>query len=116
MSPVYARRLQGIEESDVDPGLLTVVAVFRARPDHEVALGAALRAMLPPTRKEDGCLNYDLHQADDDPGLFFFHETWESVDHHRAHLDTPHVHRLLAITSKLLLEPIREFKGRRIEA
>ncbi|MDQ6794497.1 MAG: antibiotic biosynthesis monooxygenase [Chloroflexota bacterium] len=99
----------------MDPELLTVVAVFRARPGHEIALGAALRAMLLPTRREEGCLNYDLHQADD-PGLFFFHETWESVDHHRAHLDTPHVHQLLAITSKLLLEPIRELKGRRIEA
>ena len=100
----------------MDLELLTVVAVFRSRPGHETALGAALWAMLLPTRKEVGCLNYDLHQANDDPGLFFFHETWESVDHHRAHLDTPHVRQLLAISSKLLLEPIREFKGRRIEA
>ena len=75
----------------MDPELLTVVAVFRARPGHEMALGAALRAMLLPTRNEDGCLNYDLHQGNDDPGLFFFHETRESADHHQAHLDTPHV-------------------------
>ena len=94
---------------------LTVVAVFRARPGNEAPLKAALLAMLPPTRTEDGCLNYDLNQADDDPGLFFFHETWASADHHRAHLDTPHLRDMRAITSDLLLEPIGEFKGRRIE-
>ena len=99
----------------MDPSRLTVVAIFRARPDREGALSTALRAMLAPTRREAGCLHYDLHRADDDPGLFFFHETWASADDHRAHLDTQHVRHLLMITPDLLLEPIRELKGRRIE-
>jgi quinol monooxygenase YgiN len=97
------------------PDFLIVVAVFRARHGEEAALGAALEAMVEPTRKEVGCLNYDLHQGPEDPGLFFFHETWESAAHHRAHLDTLHVRNLLAISPQLLLEPIREFKGRRRE-
>ena len=100
----------------MDPQLLTVVAVFRARTGYEAELGAALRAMLIPTRKEDGCLNYDLHQGVDRPGLYYFHETWASADHHRAHLDTPHVRQLLTISSPMLLDPILELKGRRIEA
>ncbi len=62
-----------------------------------------------------GCLNYDLHRSDDDPGMFFFHETWATADDHRAHLDTQHVRHLLAIAPDLLLEPIRGLKGRRIE-
>lgn len=78
-------------------------------------LGTTLRAMLAPTRQEFGCLNYDLHSSEDDPGLFFFHETWGSVNDHRAHLDTPHVRHLLAVSSDMLREPIREFKGLRIE-
>lgn len=96
----------------MEPAPLTVVAIFRAGPGHEMALGAALRAMLAPTRKEVGCLTYDLHTSDDDPGLFFFHETWQSADDHRAHLDTPHVRHLLEISPDMLLEPIRELKGR----
>lgn len=98
----------------MDPSPLTVVAIFRARADREEALASALRSMLAATRPEAGCLNYDLHRADDDPGLFFFHETWRSADDHRAHLDTSHVRQLLAMTPDLLAEPIREFKGRRI--
>ncbi len=100
----------------MEPSQLTVVAVFRTRPVDAPALKVALQAMLDPTRNEVGCVNYDLHQAVDDPGLFFFHETWESADHHRAHLDTPHVRRLLKIVPDLLIEPIREFKGGRIES
>ena len=99
----------------MEPGPLTVVAVFRTRAANEMALRTALQAMILPTREEAGCMNYDLHQADNDPGSFFFHETWESADHHRAHLDTPHVRQLLALTADLLVEPIREFKGRRVE-
>ena len=105
-----------LREGEMDTELLTVVAVFRARAGHEMALGAALREMLPPTRQEVGCLNYDLHCSNDDPGLFFFHETWLSADDHRAHLDTPHVRHLLEISPDMLFEPIRELKGRRIEA
>ena len=99
----------------MDPRPLTIVAMFRARPGQEEALADALRAMPTPTRLERGCLNYDLHRSNDDPRLFFFHETWASVDDHRAHLDTGHVRHLLTITPDLLLEPIRELKGTRLE-
>ena len=99
----------------MDANPLTVVAIFHARPRRERTLSRALRAMLAPTRQEAGCLTYDLHRSNDDPRLFFFHETWASIDDHRAHLDTQHVRRLLAITPDLLLEPIRELKGSRIE-
>ena len=99
----------------MDSSRLVVVAIFRAREGREQALSTALQAMLAPTRAEAGCLNYDLHRSNDDPGLFYFHETWASADGHRAHLDTPHVRHLLEITPELLLEPIRELKGRRIE-
>jgi quinol monooxygenase YgiN len=99
----------------MEPQPMVVVAVFRARQGHEPALEDALRAMLQPTRREPGCLNYDLHRGHDDPGLFFFHETWVSADHHAAHLKTPHVQHLLAISPALLIEPIREYKGRRLE-
>ena len=99
----------------MDSSRLVVVAIFRAREGREQALSTALQAMLAPTRAEAGCLNYDLHRSNDDPGLFYFHETWASADDHRAHLDTPHVRHLLEVTPELLLEPIRELKGRRIE-
>ena len=55
---------------------LTVVAIMEAKPGQEVALRQVLLGLVPVTRQEPGCLNYDLHQAADDPGRFLFHENW----------------------------------------
>lgn len=108
--------MQAVEESDMGPAHLVVVAIFTARPGREADLRAALRAMIEPTLQEAGCLNYDLHASNDEPGLFFFHETWTSAEAHRAHLDTAHVRNLLTLTPNLLAAPIRELKGTRLEA
>ena len=70
---------------------LTVLARIRALPGHEQEVKAALLALIPPTREESGCLNYDLHQSTDDPALFVFHENWESRAHLDAHLQQPHL-------------------------
>ena len=63
---------------------------FQARPGKEAELREALTEVLMPTRREDGCLFYDLHVAADDPSKFLFHESWASNAHHDAH---DHHHR-----------------------
>jgi quinol monooxygenase YgiN len=70
---------------------VTVVATFQARPGKESELRAALLGLLAPTRKEAGCLNYDLHQAPDDPARFLFHENWTTKAALDAHLQSPHL-------------------------
>ena len=80
---------------------LTVVATFQARPGKESELRAALIGLLAPTRKEAGCLNYDVHQSTDDPAKFLFHENWTSKAHLDAHLQSPHVKALLPRVDQL---------------
>ncbi|MEI7534331.1 MAG: antibiotic biosynthesis monooxygenase, partial [Verrucomicrobiae bacterium] len=41
--------------------IVTVVATFQARPGKETELKNALIGLVAPTRKEAGCINYDLH-------------------------------------------------------
>ncbi len=74
---------------------ITVVATFEARPGKEAELKAALTSLVAPTRKEAGCLNYDLHQLPDDPKKFLFHENWTSKAHLDAHLQSAHIKVLL---------------------
>jgi quinol monooxygenase YgiN len=81
---------------------VTLTVVLRPREGQEPLLEAELRALLSPTRKEDGCLTYDLHRASDPPGAFLLHEVWESRDHHRAHTQTPHFIRWNARKDALL--------------
>ncbi len=71
--------------------LLTVIAYMRAAPGKRDELRAALEALVEPTSREKGYVNYDLHQGTEDPDRFFFYENWESGEHLDAHLQTPHL-------------------------
>ncbi len=74
---------------------ITVVATFQAKPGKAEELKRALISLVAPTRKEAGCLNYDLHQSPDDPGKFLFHENWTTKAALDAHLQMPHIQVLL---------------------
>jgi len=80
---------------------ITVIARFQARPGKEKALHEALTGLLAPTRKEVGCLNYDLHGSPGDPAKFLFHETWSSQAALDAHLKSAHVAALLPRVDEL---------------
>jgi quinol monooxygenase YgiN len=82
--------------------LLTVIAYMKAAPGKEAELKAALEALIEPTSKEAGYVNYDLHQAVDDPGTFFFYENWESGDDLDQHLSAPHLTHFADIMGGLL--------------
>lgn len=81
--------------------IVTVVATFQARPGKEAELRSALISLLAPTRKETGCLNYDLHQSPEEPGKFLFHENWSSKATLDAHLQSAHVKALLPRVDEL---------------
>ena len=82
--------------------LLTVIASMRAKPGKEQALRDALESLVEPTSKEDGYVNYDLHQGVEDPAVFFFYENWESGQALDAHLATPHLVEFVGIMGDLL--------------
>src|SRR6266850_6317226 len=47
---------------------VTLIVLLRAREGQETILEAELRALVAPTRKEKGCLRYDLYRSADTPG------------------------------------------------
>jgi len=65
-------------------------------------LEAELRALVGPTRKEDGCLTYDLHRSAEGPSVFLLHEVWASREAHTRHTNTPHFLRWNARKDALL--------------
>jgi quinol monooxygenase YgiN len=80
---------------------VTVVATFEAKPGKESELKRALLTLIAPTRKETGCINYDLHQSPDDPRKFLFHENWTDKKSLGAHLQNTHVQVLLPRVDEL---------------
>jgi quinol monooxygenase YgiN len=81
---------------------VTLIVQLRAREGQETILEAELRALVSPSRKEDGCLRYDLHRSVDTPGALLLHEVWESRDAHTEHTHTPHFLRWNARKDALL--------------
>jgi len=69
---------------------LTVIARIKAKPGKEDVVRTALLKLIDPTRAEAGCMNYDLHVSQDDPGLFYFHENWTSPQDLHAHFESDH--------------------------
>ena len=84
---------------------LTVVAQIKARPGKESQVRQELLSLVAPSRKDAGCLNYDLHQALDNPALFLFHENWTSKADLDQHLQKPDLHAVLGREGQLVAEP-----------
>jgi quinol monooxygenase YgiN len=82
---------------------VTLVVLLKAREGQEPLLEAELRALVGPTRREDGCITYDLHRGADLASSFLLHEVLESREAHRAHTQTPHFIRWNARKDALLL-------------
>jgi quinol monooxygenase YgiN len=96
------RKFPGVKITKLPKGALTLVVLLRAKEGQHLLLEAELRALVHPSRKEEGCLQYDLHRGADQPGSFLLHEVWASRDHHDAHTRTPHFLRWNARKDSLL--------------
>lgn len=86
--------------------LLTVVARIHAREGKEDTLRAELSKLVAPTHAERGCVQYDLHESNSQPGLFLFFENWTSETELELHLQSPHIERLRGLEAELLARPV----------
>src|ERR1017187_6320866 len=84
---------------------LTVTAQIKAKPGKESQVRQELLSLVDPSRKDDGCLNYDLHQALDNHGYFLFHENWTSEAQLERHLQKPELQAVIARLGPLVAEP-----------
>ena len=81
---------------------LRVVARVVANPDSVDQVCAILSALVDPTRKESGCISYELLQNRSDPTDFTFVEEWASDAALDAHLSTEHIQNALSELPSLL--------------
>ncbi|WP_086933144.1 putative quinol monooxygenase [Agarilytica rhodophyticola] len=70
---------------------LTIVANIIAKEDKIALVKAELIKLIDITRAEKGCLNYDLHQDNNNPAHFLFYENWESRDLWQTHMGNTHL-------------------------
>jgi quinol monooxygenase YgiN len=59
--------------------------IIKSKLENKEDVKAILQNLVLQTLKEDGCLQYDLHQGLDDKHTFVFYEIWKdqkALDHH----------------------------------
>jgi quinol monooxygenase YgiN len=79
-----------------------VVARLISKPDQVEAFKTVLASLREPTRKETGCISYELLQNPADPTEFVFVEEWASAAALDAHMQTPHLQAALGQAANLV--------------
>ena len=77
---------------------LTIVARIEAKEDRIDLVKSELLKLIEPTRKEQGCLQYDLHQDNDNPAVFLFFENWASRELWQVHMTNENLKAYMAAT------------------
>lgn len=84
--------------------MLIVVAKVVAKADSVQELRAELLKLVEPTRKEQGCIEYTLHQDHGDPAVFLFYEKWQSQADLERHMASPHFQAYVAAVEGLVAD------------
>jgi len=77
---------------------LTIVAKVEANADKVEFIKSELIKLIEPTRNEDGCLQYDLHQDNENLAVFIFYENWESRELWQNHMESSHLKAYMETT------------------
>ena len=70
---------------------LTIVARILAKAEKRELVKSELLKLIEVTRAEKGCINYDLHQDNQNENLFLFYENWESRELWQTHMNNAHL-------------------------
>ena len=79
-----------------------LTAISRAKPQHVDQFKALLLTLVVESRKEEACIQYDLHQSTDNPALFIFHEEWASKEALELHNQTAHIAKFIKNSADII--------------
>ncbi|MCF7568474.1 antibiotic biosynthesis monooxygenase [Sabulilitoribacter arenilitoris] len=70
---------------------LTIIAKILVKPEKLDLVKKELLKLITLTKAEEGCINYDLHQDNQEKNLFLFYENWESKVLWQLHMNSKHL-------------------------
>ncbi|MBE9128960.1 MULTISPECIES: putative quinol monooxygenase [unclassified Coleofasciculus] len=84
---------------------IRILARLVALPGKEDVLKALLLELVEATRKETGCITYELLQSPAVPTEFAFVEEWENEEVWKLHMDSFHVEQAFREGEALFASP-----------
>jgi quinol monooxygenase YgiN len=70
---------------------LPLIVKFEVKKDKLEFVKSELMKILEPTRNEEGCILYELHQDLNNPNILMFYEVWKTKDYWKAHDNKQHI-------------------------
>ena len=70
---------------------LTIVARILVKEGKVDLVKNEMLKLIEVTRAEEGCVNYDLHQDNENKNLFLFYENWASRELWQKHMQNAHL-------------------------
>jgi len=93
--------------------MITITAFIRAKNNNSdlKKLNALFSELIDETRKEPGCIKYELHEVTDQQGLFIMMEEWASEAAIEYHNTSQHFTDFLASSEPYFTASIEEFQS-----
>lgn len=85
--------------------MVIVIARISSKADAAAQIRQILTDLVAPSRREPGCLSYELFQDEENPLDFITMEQWTDSAAAAAHMATPHVGEAIAKASGLVAQP-----------
>lgn len=85
--------------------MIKVVATFLFHPENVDRATALCKELIDETRKEQGCVQYELAQSGETPAEFVILETWETQAALDVHSASAHFTRLVPVLAGLCVQP-----------
>ena len=82
----------------------TVIASFTIDPINTQAFEAALKVLTKATRREPGCIQYDVHTSSDTEGAYFIVEQYAMEKDYLSHREEQHILDFRQIAAPLFKE------------
>ena len=93
------------ENQVVKDETLTIVATITVKPEFKENVLKAIKTVVEATRKEAGCIFYNVFEDVNNPAKFVFIETWKSQAAIDSHLKSVHFNDFVkAVEGKATLE------------
>jgi len=83
-----------------------LTVVVKAMPEHRQEVKDLLYTLPGLSKKENACVEYDVHHSIDDENTFILNEKWESLEGLSLHNEQPYSKEFFALFDKLQENPI----------
>lgn len=84
--------------------MVYIIAYLTAHPGKGAEILSLAGPLIEGTRREAGCISYELYQKPADPDALVFVESWKDKAAVDAHFAEPHLKAFQVATADLLIE------------